>query len=390
MKLRTTLARRKNYLIGAAVVAAAVIVLRMTLLTPPRVATAKVERRDLLEQVYGNGTVEAKEVVGVSSKITGKIAALYADQGDTVKGGQILARLESDDFTQQERQSEAGVARGGAAMELERAALRKARANRELAERNARRFRTLADKNLVSQLEAEQYENAFRVAREEEARGVAALAAAEMEVRASRAGLGVTRSRVADTVIRAPRDGVIISRDLEVGATVTPGLAIFTLADPETVWVTAHVDESRLKGVAVGKEAVISLRSAPGEAFPGRVARVGRESDRVTEELEVNVAFGSPLAHFRLGEQAEVLIAAGEGRQVPSIPAAALVARWKARGVYVVEDGRLRFREITVGIEDRRGFVAVRSGLDGSERIALASLPAMAKFRDGMKVRVAP
>ena len=389
MKLNT-LARRKKYLIWPVALVAVIVALKATILAPPKVAVAKVERRDLTARVYGNGTVEAKVVVGVSSKITGRIVELYADQGDRVRRGQLLTRLENYDFIQQEHQSEAGVTRAAAAIDVERANLRKARANLALAEKNARRFRTLADRNLVAQLEAEQYENACKVAREEESRCTAALAAAQMEQKANRANLGFARSRVADTLIYAPQDGVIIARELEKGATVTPGLAIFTLADPQTVWVKTNVDESQLKGVAVGKRAAITLRSAPGEELPGQVARLGRESDRVTEELEVDVAFTPPLANFRLGEQSEVYIVTEERMKVPSIPAAALVSRGKRRGVFVVNDGRLRFREISVGIEDRHDLVEVRGGLEGSERIVLAPQPEMAKFRDGMRVRVAP
>lgn len=390
MNLRTMPARIKKSLVWAAIAVAVAILLKMTIFAPPKVTTVKAEKRDLVAQVYGNGTVEAKVVVGISSKITGRIVELYADQGDAVKRGQLLARLENDDFLQQQRQSESAVTKAAANIGVEEAALRKARANSELAEKNARRFRTLADKNLVSQQEAEQYENSYRVSREEEARSSAALAAARMEHQAGRAGLGVARSRVADTLIYAPQDGIIISRDLEKGATVTPGLAIFTLADPATVWVKANVDESRLKGVAVGKEAVITLRSAPGEQFAGRVARIGRESDRVTEELEVDVAFTLPLQHFRLGEQSEVYIVTEEGKRALSIPAGAIAFRGGKRGVFVAAGGRLKFREIAVGIEDRRNLAEVRSGLDGSERIALAPPAEMAKFTDGMKVRVAP
>ena len=76
MDLLKTLAKKKNYLIWAAVLAAVVITLKMTLLAPPKVKVVSVEKRDLTAQVYGNGTVEAKVVVGVSSKITGRIVEL--------------------------------------------------------------------------------------------------------------------------------------------------------------------------------------------------------------------------------------------------------------------------------------------------------------------------
>lgn len=386
MNILKKMARKKKYLLWLLLLFAAIVVLKSTILAPARVKVVKVEMRDLTAQVYGNGTVEAKVVVGVSSKITGRIVALYADQGDWVTRGQLLARLENDDVVQQQHQSEAGVERSASNRQVEQANLLKARANLALAEKNAHRFRTLAEKNLVSKLEAEQFENVYQVAKAEVARCTAALEAVNMEQSANRAGLAFARSKVADTLIYAPQDGVVITRDLEMGATVTPGVAIFTLADPQTVWVKANVDESQLKGVSVGKKAVITLRSAPGEHFPGRVARLGRESDRVTEELEVDVAFAQPLKNYRLGEQAEVYIETDARKSVPALPSASLVTREKQRGVWSVANGRLKFKAVTAGIEDRRNFTEIAAGLDKSERVVAALPQEMAKFRDGMKV----
>jgi HlyD family secretion protein len=388
MELFKTLARKKKYLIWVIVLVFAGVLVRLTLLAPLKVKVVTLEKRDLTAQVYGNGTVEAKVVVGVSSKITGRIIELYADQGDHVKRGQLLAKLENDDFIQQQHQSEAGVNRAAASMNVEQANLQKAKANLVLAEKNAQRYRTLADKNLVSKLEAEQYDNTYQVAREEVARSSAALESVRMEQWANRAGLGFAKSKVADTLIYAPQDGIIITRDLEKGATVSPGLAIFTLADPQMVWVKANVDESQLRGVTVGKKALITLRSSSNEQLPGQVARLGRESDRVTEELEVDVAFNEPLKNFRLGEQSDVYIVTVTKKDSPSLPSAAIVAREKKRGVWVVENGRLKYKEVTPGIIDRHNFTEIVTGLDGGERIAMAPSPDMAKFSDGMKVAV--
>lgn len=390
MKVLEALAKRKKLLLKLALAAGAVALVKATILAPPLVSAVRMERRDLAALAYGNGTVEAKVVVPVSSTVTGRITALYADQGDVVRRGQILARLENDDLLHQESQSRAGVGRAEAQLAVERATLEKAHANLELAERNARRFASLADGNLVARLEAEQYENAHRVAREEVARAAAALEAARREEEASRSGLGIARSRVRDTLIYAPQDGMVVSRDLELGATATPGLPLFRLADPAGVWVRAHVDEALVGGVALGQEAEITLRSAPGKNFPGRVARVGRESDRVTEELPVEVAFSEPRRDFRIGEQAEVLITAKSVRGVPSLPAAALTARGESRGVWSVAEGRLRFRPVTVGIEDRRNLVEIAGGIDAKTTVVLAPPEQARKFRDGMKVRVRP
>lgn len=386
MELLKALVRKKKYALWFLALAAAVVLAKLSLFAPRKVKVVTLEKRDLTAQVYGNGMVEAKVVVGVSSKITGKIIELYADQGDYVKRGQLLARLENDDFIQQQHQSEAGVKRAAASLDVEQATLQKAKANLVLAEKNAQRYSALAGKNLVSKLEAEQYENTYQVAREEVARSNAALESARMEQSANRAGLGFARSKVADTLIYAPEDGVIITRDLEKGATVTPGLSIFTMADPRIVWIKANVDESQLKGVALGKNAVITLRSTANEQHPGHVARIGRESDRVTEELEVDVAFNEPLKNFHLGEQSDVYIVTGTRKGAPSLPSAAIVSREKKRGVWAVAKGRLLFKPLAFGIEDRKGFIEISSGLETGEQVAMAAPPEMAKFDNGMKV----
>lgn len=390
MELFKTLKLKKKYLIWVVTLVAVVILLKVTLLAPKRVKVVRVEKRDLTAEVYGNGTVEAKVVVGVSSKITGRIVELYADQGDRVKRGQLLAKLDNDDFLQQEQQSLAGLNRSAASLSVAQANLQKAKASLVLAEKNANRFKNLAEKNLVSKLEAEQYDTACRVAREEVARSQAEVKAMHMEQRASRANLGFARSKVSDTLIYAPQDGVIITRDLEQGATVTPGVSIFTMADPRVVWVKANVDESQLKGVAIGKKAMITLRSSAAEPVPGQVARLGHQSDRVTEELEVDVAFTDTLKDFRLGEQADVYIVTGTKKDAPALPSAAIVTKEKKRGVWVVVEGRLAFRPVTVGIEDRRNSSEILAGLDGTDQVALAPPSNMAKFKDGMRVRRSP
>lgn len=387
MNLLQSLARKKGYLIWLLVVVAGGIALKMTLFAPPMVKVVTAEKRDLTAQVYGNGTVEAKVVVGVSSKITGRIVELYADQGDQVKRGQLLAKLESDDFHHQQLQSEAGVGRSAASLNVELANLQKARTNLTLAEKNAQRFKVLSEKNFVSRLEAEQYDTACQVAREEVARSKAAVEAVRMEQRANSAGLGVARSKVADTVIYAPQDGVIITRDLEKGATVSPGLTIFTLADPRTIWVKANVDESSLQGVDVGKRALISLRSSSGEPLPGHVARLGRQSDRVTEELVVDVAFDEPLKNFRLGEQSDLYIITGIKKDALTLPSAAIVTKDRKSGVWVVANGKLGFKAVSVGITDRSNVSEIVTGLNDGERVVLASPPQMAKFKEGQKVR---
>ena len=388
MQPPTILKIQKKYLLALAGILAITLFLRLTVFGPPKVRVVHLAKRDLAAQVYGNGTVEAKVVVNIASKITGRITEVLVDQGDVVKRGQVLAKLDATELQAQARQATATADKAGATVAQEQANLQKAQASLLLADKTSKRFRALAAKDLVSAQEAEQYETAFLVAREEVARAIAALNSAGREKTASTAALAASRSRLEDALILAPEDGVIIRRDLEPGATVTAGLPILLLANPETVWVKANVDESQLKGVAPGQSATITLRSAPGEKFPGQVARLAWESDRVTEELEVDVAFTPALPHFRLGEQADVLIAADAKKGAPAIPKAALVTRGKQHGVWVVKNSRIRFQEVGTGVEDSQGMIEITGGLAGNEAIALAAPEQMTQLTDGEKVRV--
>ena len=383
------LAKIKPFIFWIAALALVGFLAKRALFTPPQVSLVRLARRDLTAQVYGNGTVEAKVVVGVSSRITGRITQVLADQGDRVKAGQLLARLEDDDFAAQVAQAQAELSRARAETRAAEAGLNQAKASLRLAAKNAQRFRALVKDDLVSRQEAEQYDTADAVARDEAARRQSELEASRMAEAAAKSAVALAASRLADTRILAPQDGIIVSRDLEQGGTVAPGLSIFTLADPALVWVKANVDEAMLPGVAVGRPATISLRSEPGRDFPGQVARLGRQSDRVTEELEVDVAFTPALPGFRLGEQADVLIVSASKDGALALPSATVNSRGGKRGVWRVQgDGRILFTPVVCGIEDRAGFTEIVSGLPADVPVALAPAPAMAKFQDGLKVRV--
>jgi HlyD family secretion protein len=145
------MARKKKSLIFLVVIGVMAILFGLKGFIPVKVKTVKPEKRDLVSEVYGNGTVEAKVVVGISSKITGRIVELYADQGDQVRQGQLLAKLENTDFIEQHKKTEAELKHMTANISIEEANLEKARSNLSLAEKNRERFRNLAQKNLRSE-----------------------------------------------------------------------------------------------------------------------------------------------------------------------------------------------------------------------------------------------
>jgi HlyD family secretion protein len=380
--------RRKRTVLWLLGVMGLFLLLKFTFFAPLSVSAVKIMKRDLTAEVYGNGTVEAKVVVAVSSKVTGRIEALYFDEGDRVRAGEVLAKLEDTDFQQQVLQAQAEFRKSEATLTAEKANHQKALANFDLVNKNYMRISGLADKNLVSQQEVDAQAAALQVAKEEVERSDAAVEAADKSRLASQANMAFAVSRNSDMVVKAPHDGIILSRDLETGATVTPGSPIFRIADPSIVWVGAYVDEAQREKLADGQEATIFLRSKSAVKLHGRVARIGLESDRVTEEIEVDVTFVPPLSDFRLGEQAEVYIVAGTKKDVPALPSAAVTSKGSLQAVWTVVSGKLRRQEIVTGLVDRAGFVEVLSGLDDQILVAVAPPGDMINFRDGMSVTV--
>jgi hypothetical protein len=160
--------------------------------------------------------------------------------------------------------------------------------------------------------------------------------------------------------------------DLEPGAVVNPGTAVLKIADLRSAWVTVHVDERESGPLRAGDAAGIAVRSQPGTTLPGRVARVRRESDQVTEQLAVDLTFIAPPDRLTLGEQAEATIRPTGRRDAVTMPLAALVRTPAGSGAAVVEASRLRLRPVKTGLTDGREWIEVLEGLRPGERVVLA------------------
>jgi HlyD family secretion protein len=189
-------------------------------------------------------------------------------------------------------------------------------------------------------------------------------------------------------VLRSPFDGDVVSREVEPGTTVNPGAPVLKLADPRTAWVTVHVDERETGQIAPGDQGEIRLRSQPGRTFRGRVVRVRRESDRVTEQLAVDVTFEARPARLTLGEQAEATIRPAPRRAAVALPLAALVRTSDGPATLVVVDGWLRLRPLRLGLVDPAGWAEVLDGLRGGEPVVLAPGPLADPGAEGRRVLV--
>ncbi len=397
MQRRVTKLLSRTILIGA--ILALIGVALWFWLRPVQVTTAEVSMRQISPAVQGVGTVEAKVIVQLAAKITGRVIATKVDQGDTVKTGQTLILLEDSEAVAEVERARADVERAKLAVPAQQAALLRVRAtllaadatvartkaNQTLARANAARWRQLVAAGVVSQMDMEARVTEAQVADEDvkiaEAQRQAAMkdiAAQEAAVKIARneivtaaAALASARARKEYTVITSPIDGYVVSRELEAGASVNPGTPILKLADPLTAWVTVFVDEREAGPISVGDTADIALRSLPGKKLRGKIARIERESDRVTEQRALDIAFDEPPPRLTLGEQAEATIYPPTKRAA-ALPLGAVVRMPEGVGAWTVVDGTLRFRRARLGVVDPGGWVEVLEGFSAGERVVVA------------------
>ncbi|MDO9385382.1 MAG: efflux RND transporter periplasmic adaptor subunit [Thiobacillus sp.] len=352
-------------------------------LAPVGVETATATRADLSPAVYGIGTVEAQHDYSVGPIQAGRVLRVLVDQGEPVKAGQLLAEIDPVDLRQRAEAASSSAARARQAAEAAQAQVTEAESRARMAQANSERYQALYRQNFVAKEMAESR-------RHEAAAATAALTAARAnatgalrEIGRAEAELqGIDQLRQSLKLV-SPIDGVVTAREAEPGATVVAGQAVLRLVDPARLWVHARVDQARAQGVQVGQAADIVLRSVPGASLPGKVVRIDLQSDAVTEERIVNVAFDPAPAQLYLGELAEVTIRLPGLRDVLTVPRAALAQFGGQTGVWQLESGRARFRPVEPGMQTAEQ-VQIVSGLQAGDQLIVYSAK---QLDDGVRVR---
>lgn len=379
MKLPSIFARRNFRRAGLAALAAtllvafAFVVLRSGPLAPIRVTVAPVEEGAVTPALFGIGTVEARRSYLIGPTSSGRVLRVLADVGETVKAGQLVAEMDPVDLDERVLALDASIARAGSVIAASEAQRQDALARGQLAVMNTRRYVDLGEKKFVSTsaVEARQQEQASAQAVISAAQANLAGASQDMaRLKAERDGLRQQRNNVR---LQAPVDGVITARDAEPGSTVVAGQAVVRLVDPASLWIRVRFDQGRSGGLAVGLPADIALRSNSAKILRGKVVRLELLSDSVTEERVAQVAFDSVPADVSLGELAEVTLTLPATPGGLVLPNASIRQQGGKSGVWLHDEGALRFVEIQTGRSSLDGKVQVLAGLQAGDRVVVHS-----------------
>ena len=338
-------------------------------------------------EVMGTGTLDARTKITISSKITGRIAALGADQNDPVAKDRLLATLDDSDLRQQVEM--ASATRDAAKASLVRAATDIARAEAVLtmAKLSFDRSSKLFQKKAATGEEVDKSKEALDVGQAGLESSKAAKVEAEHQVLVAERTLKYQQARLAEARILCPLDdGLVTFRYREVGDIVVPGTAIMDVVGLKEVWVSAWVDESASAALAVGQPARVVFRSEPEKSYSGEVARLAKQTDRETREFLVDVRVKELPRNWSVGQRAEVHIQTGSKADVPSIPQRLLLWRDGKPGVLVDDGGKARHQEVGLGLKGRETVEIVR-GLKIGQAVVTAADGDNSKLTDGRAIR---
>jgi HlyD family secretion protein len=305
-------------LVAAAIVGGGIFAYLRYRKTPPQptMTTAAVTRGDLAESVGATGTLQAVTSVQVGTQVSGTVMELHADFNSLVRKGQVIARLEPSLFETQIEQATANLVRAQADVERLKVALDDARTK-------LTRARELSNQKLIPQNELDTAEVNVRSSEAQLRSAVASVTQAE-------ASLNQSKVNLAHTIITAPIDGLVISRNVDVGQTVAASMNAPTLfvlaADLTKMQVIANLDESDVGRIRPGQQVSFGVDAYPAERFSGKVAQVRLQpivqQNVVTYATVIDVS--NPELKLKPGMTANVTVEIARRSNVVRVPNAAI------------------------------------------------------------------
>lgn len=389
------------------------------------VQTRKVAKSDLTSIVTASGEVKPRKFVNVSSNVSGRITHLLVREGDRVKRGQVLARIDSTPFEAANRQSEAGLA-------AQKADLQRAQADLEASRLAYERTERMFKDKLVS-------DQAFDQAKAEFQMKTASVETLRRRINQQEAVLESTRDNLDKTTVTSSMDGVVTNLvkeegEMVIGAQSFQPTVIMTVGDLSVIECEVMVDETDIRNLQLGQEAEIRVDALEGVKIKGEVTEIGSSAiprgttgttssstntGNQAKDFKVKITLKDPPAGIRPGLNAAADITTARREKVVAVPIQAVVVREvnkegkvvdpdapqqqpsaspspesggrrKAEekdGVFVVEKGQARFRPVKTGIVGETD-IEVLDGLKDGEEIVTGSYRTLRTLKDEALVKV--
>jgi len=339
----------------------------------PRLVVMRVERGPAEHEITLPGTMQALTEAPILARTDGYLKRRLVDIGDRVRAGQVLAEIDAPELDQQIQQAQAAIEQAEAAAQQAQANLEQGKANRELARITAERTQRLTERGISPQQEGDQ-------SRAQLAAQDASVQALEKAILAQRSNLAAAKANLARLqelqgyrTVKAPFDGVITLRNVDVGALVNTGnTLLYRIAQIGTLRTYVNVPQAYVTAVRVGQPATLTVSHFPGRSFPGTIARTANALDPATRTMLVEVDVPNSDGALFPGTYAEVDLSGSRTNPPLVVPAAAILFRTDGAQVVVVQpDHSVHLQKIAVG-RDYGDRVEILQGVEEGATIVAA------------------
>lgn len=311
-------------------------------LAPEDIVTIK--RGELQSGPRISGTLEARQRSVARAETGGAVMAVGPELGDSVKKGDLLARIEAKALGDVTTSARSGV---GAA-----------EAQRDLARKEVQRTEALVKGGAVAQRELD--------------RAMSQLTAAEAAVTQARAQLSSSQSQLGDATVRAPTAGVVARRAVNVGDVVAPGAELYEIIDPSTMRLDGSVASEDLAVIKPATAVDFEVRGYPGQKFTGTISRVAPAADPITRQIQVLVDIPNPGGKLVSGLYAEGRVSVDK-REALIAPLTAIDMSGDQPTVLRVKNGIVERANVAIGVRDERAeVVEITNGLAAGDVVLLA------------------
>lgn len=312
--------------------------------------------QDLRVALPLSGGLRALNQASVKAKVSGEVREVLVREGESVRAGQVIARIDPTEY-----EARAAQARGQ---------MLAARGQFENSRQTWERNRSLVERGFISQ-------NAFDTHRSN-------LDVARANLDAAQAGLAVAQKALADTVVKAPLDGMVAVRAVQPGEKVSPDTRLIDVVDLRVLELEGPIPMADVARVAVGQTVLLDVEGSG--RFEGKLVRINPAVQPGTRSVMVYVRVDNTDARLRAGMFAQGALELGKRAGVVAVPASAVRREGERAFVYVIENGVLAERAVETGIaDDASGLVEIRKGLAAGAEVVRSNLGAL---RAGSRVRV--
>ena len=333
--------------------------------SPMTVELVKVARATVTDEIMVVGNLIGAATVEVVPKASGRLQTVNVRLGDSLREGQLVAKVEDRELREQVRQAQASY-------EVSQATIRQREADLRFAQTSLDRSKSLFARDLVAKQTLDDSDARYQAAE-------AQLDLARAQFEQTKARLDELNINLANTNIVSPVDGFVGRRNLDPGAYVSQNTPVISAVDIRFVRLVANLVEKDLPRVGAGMTAVVEVDAYPGETFMGRVARLAPVLDPATRTAQMEVEVPNPTFRLKPGMYARVRFTVARHENALVVPRNALVTLEGKRGVFVANGKTASFRAVELGIMQPET-VEVANGVTEADQVITTGAAAL---RDG-------